>query len=285
MFDKKIGRIIPFRITISWRRDDSVVPLHVPPAADGQLSTGIPSANTSQGLSFRNFSDGVQITLPVVQAVVAAVPGVGGQLVAAINGFLTVVKVMDTLIQNRQGLDDLTRRLCTLGRRIANAPTTQTPFEEDNRRELIRVLDETANELLEMRRRNPGSPRLTQDISGCLSKIDRALIDYTAFSLMEHPQVMHTQLTRTVVVVDATGKEHNMLLEHCCSFEQLRDFLPVLLGNCQPDKRHIQRWYIDREQYDFVIDNGTSIVQLTRESAICFQDVSPKSSVQLWSLE
>ncbi|KAI6020850.1 hypothetical protein BKA83DRAFT_687305, partial [Pisolithus microcarpus] len=171
MFDKEIGKIIPFRITILWRRDKSVVPLHVPPAADRQLSTRIPSANTSQGLSFRNFSDGVQITLPVVQAVVAAVPGVGGQLVAAISGFLAVVKVMDASIQNRQGLDDLTRRLCTLSRRIANAPTIRTSFEEENRRELIRVLDETAMELLVMQRRIPGSPHLTQDINGCFSKI------------------------------------------------------------------------------------------------------------------
>lgn len=268
MFDKEIGKIIPFRITISWRRDRSVVPLHVPPAADRQLSTRIPSANTSQGLSFRNFSDGVQITLPVVQAVVAAVPGVGGQLVAAISGFLAVVKVMDTSIQNRQGLDDLTRRLCTLSRRIANAPTIRTSFEEENRRELIRVLDETAMELLVMQRRIPGSPHVTQDINGCFSEIDRALIDFTAFSLMERPEVMRIPLTRTVVVVDATGEEHNMLLEHCCSFEQLRCFLPVLLGKCQPGKAHIQKWYIDRGDYDFVIDNGTSVVQLTRESAI-----------------
>ncbi|KIK15421.1 hypothetical protein PISMIDRAFT_49038, partial [Pisolithus microcarpus 441] len=69
-----------------------------------------------------------------------------------------------------------------------------------------------------------------------------------------------------VVVVDATGEEHNMLLEHCRSFEQLRGFLPGILEKCRPDKRHIQEWYIDRGQYDFVIDSGTNITQLTRES-------------------
>lgn len=68
-----------------------------------------------------------------------------------------------------------------------------------------------------MQRRIPGSPHVTQDINGCFSKIDRALIDFTAFSLMERPEVMRIPLTRTVVVVDATGEEHNMLLEHCCS--------------------------------------------------------------------
>lgn len=46
--------------------------------------------------------------------------------------------------------------------------------------------------------------------------------------------------TDCVVVIDATGMEHKILLEHCRSFEQLRGFLPILLENCQPDRRHIQ---------------------------------------------
>ena len=40
------------------------------------------------------------------------------------------------------------------------------------------------------------------------------------------------------------------------------------LFQCRPDQAEIQRWYIERKQYDFVIDDGTNVVQLTRESDI-----------------
>ena len=41
--------------------------------------------------------------------------------------------------------------------------------------------------------------------------------------------------------------------------------LPVILGTCRPDKAKIQRWYIERQQYDFVIDDGTNMIKLTEE--------------------
>ncbi|KIK16579.1 hypothetical protein PISMIDRAFT_71548, partial [Pisolithus microcarpus 441] len=71
-----------------------------------------------------------------------------------------------------------------------------------------------------------------------------------------------------VVVVDATGEQHRMLLDQCRSLDQLRDFLPGILSQCRPDRARIQWWYIDRDQYDFVIDDGTNVTQLTRESDV-----------------
>ena len=44
--------------------------------------------------------------------------------------------------------------------------------------------------------------------------------------------------------------------------------LPVILRNCKPDKAEIQRWYIERKQYDFVIDDGANMIKLTEESDI-----------------
>ncbi|KAI6014248.1 hypothetical protein PISMIDRAFT_643701, partial [Pisolithus microcarpus 441] len=41
-----------------------------------------------------------------------------------------------------------------------------------------------------------------------------------------------------------------------------------ILSKCRLDKAHIQQWYIDRGQYDFVIDDGTNMTQLMRESGI-----------------
>ncbi|KAI6097742.1 hypothetical protein EDD16DRAFT_588516 [Pisolithus croceorrhizus] len=180
---------------------------------------------------------------------------------------------MDASIQNHEALGSLTRRLYTLCCHIANAPTARTQ-----------------NELRKMRTRLPGSARLTQDIAGCFSKINDSLLEFMALSQMQLTELMHTQLTksdyiwramvalqgrlpaimttRCMVVVDATGEEHNMLFEQCCSFDRLIAFLPGILSQCRPDKAHIQWWYIERGQYDFVIDNGTNMIQLTRESDI-----------------
>jgi hypothetical protein len=44
--------------------------------------------------------------------------------------------------------------------------------------------------------------------------------------------------------------------------------LCAMLFQCRPDEAEIQRWYIERKQYDFVIDDGTDVIQLTRESDI-----------------
>ena len=41
--------------------------------------------------------------------------------------------------------------------------------------------------------------------------------------------------------------------------------LPVILGKCRPDKAKTQRWYIERQQYNFVIDDGTNMIKLTEE--------------------
>lgn len=69
-----------------------------------------------------------------------------------------------------------------------------------------------------------------------------------------------------VTLVSATGREHKMLSDHCASFQQLRDMLPVLLHQCWPDEAELQQWYIDREQYDFVLDDGATVTELTSGS-------------------
>ncbi|KAI6022482.1 hypothetical protein BKA83DRAFT_4279319 [Pisolithus microcarpus] len=259
-------------------------------ARDQQLSTGVPPSTTSQGLSFRNISDTVQITLPVVQGTVAAVPAVGAPLAAAIGGLLAVLKVIDTSIQNREALDNLTCQLYTLYRHLANAPIPRTPIEETNRRVLTKVLEDTTNELRKLRGRRSGSARLTQDIAGCSNKINSYLLQSMVSSQWQLTELMHTQLTKSdyiwqammmrgeclpavmtvgcAVVVDATGEEHRMLLDQCCSFDRLMAFVPGILSKCRPDKAHIQQWYIDRGQFEFIIDDGTNMTQLTRESDI-----------------
>lgn len=49
-------------------------------------------------------------------------------------------------------------------------------------------------------------------------------------------------------------------------FQQLDLMLRASLFQCKTNEAEVQRWYIERKRYDFVIDNGTSVIQLTKES-------------------
>ncbi|KAI5989756.1 hypothetical protein EDD15DRAFT_1300871 [Pisolithus albus] len=144
-----------------------------------------------------------------------------------------------------------------------------------------------------MRNRICGSTRLTQDLAGCSGKINDYLLEFTALSQMQLQADLHrviallqahptpterTITTGCVILVDATGREHNMLLDQCRSFERLLAFLPGILHQCRPDEAWIQQWYIDRGQYDFVIDNGTDVTQLTRESDI-WSTIQPETKI------
>lgn len=58
------------------------------------------------------------------------------------------------------------------------------------------------------------------------------------------------------------------MLDQCTSFQQPRDVLPSLLYQCRPDTAEVQRWYVHRGQYDFVLDDDTDVTQLTRENSL-----------------
>ncbi|KAI6125118.1 hypothetical protein EDD16DRAFT_1560147 [Pisolithus croceorrhizus] len=263
------------------------------PALDPQPLTVVSPPRTSHATSSRNISDAIQMTLPVVQAVAEAIPVAGAPLKAAISGLLAVLQVKDRYVQNREDLNDLTYRLYNLSCHIANVPTAQSPFEEANRHVLIKVLEDTAVKLSKMQSCIPGSASLTMDIARCSNKINDYLIEFMALSQMQlHTNFYHnaaclqtqlkeirsimiardvahpspTMATGCVIVVDATGREHNMLLDQCSSLDRLLAFLPGMLHQCQPDEAQIQQWCIDRGQYDFVIDNGINITRLTRDS-------------------
>ncbi|KAI6120445.1 hypothetical protein EDD16DRAFT_1518805 [Pisolithus croceorrhizus] len=109
MFGKKIGRVIPIRIRIPWRRDKSTKMLHDHSIAAGSCDV---SARVLASNSFPVTSASDQqlltMTLPVVQATVEAIPVAGAPLKAAISRLLAVLQVKDRYFQNREDLDGLT---------------------------------------------------------------------------------------------------------------------------------------------------------------------------------
>lgn len=302
MFGKKTGEIVAVRRWIPWRRDKSTKAPHdssvaggffdisarihasnscqISPVPNQQLSTVAFSSKTSHAVSFRNASDAMQITLPVVQEVVGLIPIAGAGLKAAISGFLAVLKEIDQRAQNKAGLSALTCLLYDLSCHLINAPTARTPSETARRHMLKWKLEESANKLSGMRSRiMVGSPSLAAEIAGCSNEIHSYLYIYQFSSQMDTQAGVERILTilergqslplamasGCVIVVDATGREHNMLLDQCSSFDRLVAFLPGILNQCRPDEARIQRWYINRGQYDFVIDDGMNITKLIRE--------------------
>jgi hypothetical protein len=251
---------------------------------------------------YRNTSDTAQAFLPPVQAVADVIPGVGGIIKGVIGGILSTLQLVDRYIRNKDDMEELTQRLHRLLRLIDDAPVARTTSEETMRQWLLSALETDQSQLDIMEKRIRGSPSLTQDIAGCVTRIHNHLSQYTAFSVMNLQNDMYevkTSMEKMVesharqiqafdsfmatggagrlpagisrghaVLIDATGREHVMLLEQCRYFDQLDAMLCAMLFQCRPDEAEIQRWYIERKQYDFVIDDGTDVIQLTRESDI-----------------
>ncbi|KAF8557473.1 hypothetical protein OG21DRAFT_270108 [Imleria badia] len=171
----------------------------------------------------------------------------------------------------------------------------------------------TKSQLEKMEKCLRGSPSLTRDITRCITSINNHLLEYTVFALMNlqndvneiktsTDKIAHNvrqiqfienflatagtgQLPTTIsrghaILVDATGREHPMLLDQCQYFDQLDLILRASLFRCTPDEAEIQRWYIEKKQYDFVIydRNDSDVIKLTRESDI-WSNLEPGSRV------
>ncbi|KAG9313748.1 hypothetical protein JVU11DRAFT_6104 [Chiua virens] len=268
----------------------------------------------------RDASDAIQTFLPPVQAFADVIPCVGGVIKSAVGGMLGILQLVDRWAQNKDEIEQLTSRLHVLRRFIDNAPIARTIIEENLRLRLLSALETATSQLEKVEERIRASPSVTHDIDQCVKRINNHLLEYMVFSLM-HIQndvldikasaddivishvkqlqfidkLMETggtgQLPDTVscgyvILVDATGREHTMLLDQCqyldvrktrinpltklniIWFQQLNAMLHACLFQCRPDEAEIQRWYIERNLYNFVIYDSThsEMIQLTKES-------------------
>ncbi|KAF8452438.1 hypothetical protein L210DRAFT_790515, partial [Boletus edulis BED1] len=249
----------------------------------------------------RNTSDAAQTFLPPVQAIADVIPGVGSIIKGAIGGILSILQLVDRYIQNKDDLEKLNLRLHLLRNHIDNAQVARTAFEETLRLRLLRYLQNAQSQLERLEKRIRGVPTLTQDIAGCITTINNHLFEYMVLSQMQlqndvseikssivecHSRQMRLiensvvtgtagRLPRAIsrgyaILIDATGREHAILLDQCRYLDQLDAMLAVVLFQRRPDEAETQRWYIERKLYDFVIYNKTNsdVVQLTQESDI-----------------
>ncbi|KAF8550753.1 hypothetical protein OG21DRAFT_1513595 [Imleria badia] len=74
------------------------------------------------------------------------------------------------------------------------------------------------------------------------------------------------QVLRFVTLIDATGREHPILVQCCTSFQQLQAMLKVVL-RCKARDAQVQRRYLDAGLYDLSIDKGEQVVQVTGEAS------------------
>ncbi|KAF8547928.1 hypothetical protein OG21DRAFT_827857 [Imleria badia] len=218
-----------------------------------------PPKSTTISTIYRNTSDAAQTFLPPIQAVADVVPGIGGVIKGVIGGMLSMLQLVDRYIQNKDDMEGLVLRLHLLLRLIENAPIARTTFEETMRRRLLNALETAKSQLGKMERRIRGSTSVTQDITGCITRINNQLLEYTVFTLMYLQNDVHEIKTSTDKIAHnfrqiqfienfmaTVGREHPMLLEQCRHLDLLDAMLSVVLCQCRPDEAEIQRWYIER---------------------------------------
>ncbi|KAN0094850.1 hypothetical protein V8E55_003137 [Tylopilus felleus] len=264
-----------------------------------------PPDSTIISTTYRYGSDLAQTVLPPVQAVVGAIPIAGTIIKGAIEGILSTLQLLDVIqpysrryIQNKQDFESLRWRLVRLHHHMANAQPARTIYEESRRRELLSALETAKSKLENIEKRIPVAPSVSQEIAGCIAAINDHLLEYTVFAVMDGQndmiemknmmaqnhatQIQTWENLRTtfgtgqrpggigpsghVILIDATGQRHRMLLEQCQSLDQLELMLRASLSQCEAQAAEAQRWYIDRKQYEFVVDDGTSMIRLTRDS-------------------
>ncbi|KAF8559329.1 hypothetical protein OG21DRAFT_1503228 [Imleria badia] len=90
-----------------------------------------PPESTITSTIYRNTSDAAQTFLS--QVVADVIPGVGSIIKGAIGGILSSLQ----LVNNKDDLNTLRKRLCQLCHHMDNVPTARTPVEETLRRELL----------------------------------------------------------------------------------------------------------------------------------------------------
>ncbi|KAN0082346.1 hypothetical protein V8E55_008141 [Tylopilus felleus] len=101
-----------------------------------------------------------------------------------------------------------------------------------------------------------------------MTKLDRIVQLHVANirgrTLPTSPTAM--QVLRFVTLIDATGREHPILMQCCTSFEQLQVMLKMVL-KCKARDAQVQRRYLDAGLYDLSIDQGVEVVQVTDEAS------------------
>jgi hypothetical protein len=232
-----------------------------------------------------------QLILPSVQAVSSAIPLVGAPMQAAIGGLLTGLQAIDRRNQNQADLNSLILRLDRLSRELCNASPASDPAEQSRRDSFVRMLQDTSARVTTLRERCLASTSVTQAIAGCFVEIDRCLAEYLWSSQMQMQNqnqrdihevlvilredrqnllmMIESLVTRgqtatrgCVILIDATGHQHPILMDFCTSFEQFTEMLKVLF-KCNSIEAQLQRRYTENEQYDLAIDEGTQVTQLT----------------------
>ncbi|KAI6018714.1 hypothetical protein BKA83DRAFT_1684352 [Pisolithus microcarpus] len=176
--------------------------------------------------------------------------------------------------RNKADIEGLASRVRSLLEFLSREP--QPRDEEAARRmmDLSRRLEATSCRLSEMQRRRGftlACSSMTKDIAACRTDVNEFLLDYD----VRNQTTMERQLEQIlslvvsprgcVTLVDAVGHEHEVPLNYCASFQQLEDMLRVLLKHGRSGAS-VQRRYIESGKFDFCIDDGKRVVQLSDDS-------------------
>ncbi|KAN0093048.1 hypothetical protein V8E55_003832 [Tylopilus felleus] len=74
-------------------------------------------------------------------------------------------------------------------------------------------------------------------------------------NMMVQNRATQIQTLENLRMTFGTGQRHRMLLEQCQSLDQLEFMLRANLSQCEAQAVEAQRRYIDKNQYEFVVDD------------------------------
>jgi hypothetical protein len=183
--------------------------------------------------------------------------------------------------QNKENAAHLIQRLYHLEVTISEVPPA-TGSAQRQRDELAAKLDAVSGRLKELQLDAIlGSADVAQSILDCIREIDSHLFDHMALSQMRTENDMQAmreifcdnqgQLPTPVhqgiiYVMDAAGREHQLLVSHCKSREAFMRFLECDFKSGKKDR--ILRHFMGQGAYDLFIEDGTITTQLDGWSRI-----------------
>ncbi|KAG6842908.1 hypothetical protein H0H87_009379, partial [Tephrocybe sp. NHM501043] len=223
------------------------------------LATGSSTIHDSSTSSSRDASmlyqtnQVVQYGLNVASPIVGAVPIAGGPLKGAIDALLVILKSVEKWGQNQEDRASLIQRLYRLDVTMASIPAATGPAQSQ-REELLRQKPKWAR----------------RAISRCIKQIDEHEQDFLVISstrtqgqvealaaVISHMGQLPSTIKHEVVfIMDATGREYEVLIDQCQSREQ---FMTVLGSHYykNTEKDRVMRYYLDRGEYDLYVQGQT----------------------------
>ncbi|KDR84586.1 hypothetical protein GALMADRAFT_237477 [Galerina marginata CBS 339.88] len=262
------------------------------------LSTYICPAQTSPNDSWSCQALQVaNVGLSIISPIAGALPVVGSPAKAAIDGLLVVLNAIDQIGQNKQDVQDLRRKLCSLANQISVIPAAGSDFDS-SRDYLTWRLNETTKKLTELCDRSKFHyVSVAKEIKQCSQDVDSHLLEFSALNNMQlasyaekndkkvegmarqlESMAMMLQATMAlnqqmflkvsmgfIDLQDATGRTHSIPTNMAQSFRQFSVAMSAVFQSETAPGGLLLRYMGTREYILSITSSDEQVLQITNE--------------------